>query len=45
MGRGRTLAEFQREFPDEARCAAFLSADVGGTGLFVPPAAGAALWP
>ena len=26
MGRGRTLAEFQKEFPDEARCAAFLSA-------------------
>ena len=24
MGRGRTLAEFQREFPDEASCAAFL---------------------
>jgi len=24
MARGRTLAEFQREFPDEASCAAFL---------------------
>ncbi len=25
MGRGRTLAEFQKEFPDEARCAGFLA--------------------
>ena len=39
MGRGRTLAEFQREFPDEARCDAFLSARRWRDG-FVCPACG-----
>ena len=39
MGRGRTLAEFQKEFPDEARCAAFLSARRWPDG-FVCPACG-----
>ena len=40
MGRGRTLAEFQKEFPDEERCAAFFMHDAGHTVLFVPRAAG-----
>src|SRR3974390_1217757 len=39
VGRGRTLAEFQREFPDEASCAAFLSARRWPDG-FVCPACG-----
>ena len=39
MGRGRTLAEFQKEFPDEARCAAFLYARRWPDG-FVCPACG-----
>ena len=39
MGRGRTLAEFQKEFPDEARCAAFLHARRWPDG-FVCPACG-----
>jgi len=39
VGRGRTLAEFQKEFPDEARCAAFLYARRWPDG-FVCPACG-----
>ena len=39
MARGRTLAEFQKEFPDEARCAAFLQARRWPDG-FVCPACG-----
>jgi hypothetical protein len=39
VGRGRTLAEFQKEFPDEPRCAAFLSARRWPDG-FVCPACG-----
>ena len=39
MGRGRTLAEFQKEFPDEARCAGFLFARRWPDG-FVCPACG-----
>ena len=39
MGRGRTLAEFQKEFPDEERCAAFLYARRWPDG-FVCPACG-----
>jgi hypothetical protein len=39
VGRGRTLAEFQKEFPDEASCAAFLSARRWPDG-FVCPACG-----
>ena len=36
MARGRTLAEFQREFPDEARCAAFLFAQRWPEGFVCP---------
>ncbi len=39
MARGRTLVEFQKEFPDEARCAAFLQARRWPDG-FVCPACG-----
>ena len=39
MGRGRTLAEFQKEFPDEPCCAAFLSSRRWPDG-FVCPACG-----
>jgi transposase-like protein len=39
MARGRTLAEFQKEFPDEASCAAFLYARRWPDG-FVCPACG-----
>jgi Transposase zinc-ribbon domain len=39
MARGRTLAEFQKEFPDEASCAAFLYARRWPDG-FVGPACG-----
>jgi transposase-like protein len=39
VGRGRTLAEFQKEFPDEARCAEFLYAQRWPDG-FVCPACG-----
>jgi predicted RNA-binding Zn-ribbon protein involved in translation (DUF1610 family) len=39
VGRGRTLAAFQREFPDEASCAAFLSVRRWPDG-FVCPACG-----
>jgi transposase-like protein len=39
VGRGRTLAEFQSEFPDEVSCAAFLSARRWPEG-FVCPACG-----
>jgi transposase-like protein len=39
VGRGRTLAELQKEFPDEPRCAAFLSARRWPDG-FVCPACG-----
>ena len=39
MGRGRTAAEFQKEFPDEARCAGFLFARRWPDG-FVCPACG-----
>ena len=39
MGRGRTLAGFQKEFPDEARCAGFLFARRWPDG-FVCPACG-----
>ena len=39
MARGRTLAEFQKEFPDEARCAVFLEARRWPDG-FVCPACG-----
>jgi transcription elongation factor Elf1 len=38
-GAGRTLAEFQKEFPGEARCAAFLQARRWPDG-FVCPACG-----
>jgi transposase-like protein len=36
MARGRTLAEFQREFPDDARCAAFLFAQRWPEGFVCP---------
>src|ERR1700735_1671692 len=36
VGRGRTLAELQKEFPDEARCAAFLSARRWPDGFVCP---------
>ena len=39
MGRGRTLAELQKEFPDEVSCAAFLSVRRWPDG-FVCPACG-----
>ena len=39
MGRGRTLAEFQKKFPDEASCAGFLFARRWPDG-FVCPACG-----
>ena len=39
VGRGRTLAEFQKEFPDEPCCAAFLSSRRWPDG-FVCPACG-----
>jgi len=39
MARGRTLAEFQKEFPDEAHCATFLHARRWPDG-FVCPACG-----
>jgi hypothetical protein len=39
VGRGRTLAEFQKEFPDEVSCAAFLSVRRWPDG-FVCPACG-----
>lgn len=36
MGRGRTLEEFRREFPDETRCAAFLFAQRWPEGFVCP---------
>src|SRR3974390_3247717 len=36
MGRGRTLEEFRREFPDETRCAAFLFAQRWPEGFGCP---------
>ncbi len=39
MARGRTLAEFQQEFPDEASCVAFLFKRRWPSG-FVCPACG-----
>ena len=40
MARGRTLAEFQKEFPDEARCAAFLQARRWPDGFICPACGG-----
>ena len=40
MARGRTLSQFQEEFPDEASCAAFLSERRWSSG-FVCPGCGA----
>jgi transposase-like protein len=40
VGRGRTLAEFQREFPDEASCATFLSARRWRDGFVCPVCGG-----
>ena len=40
MGRGRRLAEFQREFPDEASCGTFLSARRWRDGLVCPACGG-----
>ena len=36
MARGRTLAEFQKEFPDESRCATFLFARRWPKGFVCP---------
>lgn len=44
MGRGRTLSQFQKEFPDEESCAAFLAARRWPEGFVCPGCGGQRAW-
>lgn len=44
MGRGRTLSQFQKEFPDEESCAAYLAARRWPDGFVCPVCGGKGAW-
>ena len=44
MGRGRTLSRFQKEFPDEESCAAYLAAQRWPEGFVCPGCGGSRAW-